>query len=127
MARCNASFAASAPPAQLGSACCHPGRAGGMLAEAGAGLYRANEGAHELAFDLWRKRIDVDALPSKKLPRILDRVDPRRLDADRAKSGRHQLVPIVLLAQRTGDATDPQQDLLAQLARHLAARDDVGY
>src|SRR5262249_6536831 len=52
----------------------------------GLRLHRAHERAHELAFDLRRKGIDINAFAGEELARILDRVDPRRLDADRLEA-----------------------------------------
>ena len=76
-------------------------------------LHRANECAHELAFQLRRQGIDVYAFAGEELPCILDRIDPRRLDADRAEPCLRQLVPVFLVSQRSGYAADPQQHLPA--------------
>ena len=72
-----------------------------------------------------RKGIDIDTFACEKLPSILDRIDPRWLNADGLEPGLCQLAPVFLIAQRSSDAPDPQQDLLAYFDRHIAPRDDT--
>src|SRR6516162_4113500 len=79
------------------------------------GFHGANEGAYELTFRLRCKSIDVDAFAREKLPRILNRVDPRRFDANRLEPGVCQLVPVFFVPKRSRYAPDPEQHLFAHL------------
>src|SRR2546426_11313199 len=62
----------------------------------------------------------------RSLPRVLDRVDPGGLDVDRLEAGFRELPPVLVLAERAGDAADPQLDALPDRGRHLASDDHVG-
>ena len=48
--------------------------------------------------------------------RVLDAVDARRLDADRVEPGGRELRAVLALVERAGDAADPQEDVLPDLA-----------
>src|SRR5919108_1094206 len=87
---------------------------------------RAHERADELALDLRRDRIDVDAGARKELAGVFRAIDTRRLDTDRVEACLGELVAIFLLLERAGDAADPELDAAADRRRHLAAHDDVG-
>ena len=54
------------------------------------------------------------------------RVHARGLDADVLEARRGELACIFRILERAGDAARPEQNLLADLLRHLAARDDIG-
>src|SRR6266540_6034281 len=90
------------------------------------GLARADEGAAELPVDLGLDRAHVDAGARQELPRLLDAVDPRRLDGDLREAGRGELRHILLFGERSGDAADPELDTLLDRRRDFALRHDVG-
>src|SRR5216117_2694746 len=48
------------------------------------------------------------------------------LDVDRLEAGFRELLPVLVLAERAGDAADPQLDALPDRGRHLASDDHVG-
>src|SRR5271166_4068079 len=95
-----------------------------FVAAVGLGLV-AHEGAHELAFDLRRDRVDIDALAGQKLASVLHIVDPSRLDPDRLESRGLELPAINALVQRAGDAASPEQDVATNLLGDCAARRDI--
>src|SRR5690242_16075795 len=92
-----------------------------------AGLPRADEGTHELALDLRGDRIDVDALASQKLARVLNVIDAGRLNPDRLEAGRGEFRAIVALIEGAGDAAGPKQHVAANLIGDRSAGDDIGH
>src|SRR5213080_2460727 len=83
------------------------------------GFARANEGAHDSPADLARERFAE--------PRILELVDPRRLDVDIHESRIVEELAVFMLVERPSDATDPELHTAADRVRDLAAADDVGH
>src|SRR5437899_2778666 len=90
-----------------------------------AGLYRSDEGAHEFSVHLRSYRVHVNSFPSKELSRVLNPVDSGRLHFNLLKSSRRQFVFVLVLFERTGDTTDPKENTLADLRKHLAPYNDV--
>ena len=70
----------------------------------------------------WR----VYALAGEKLPRVFDLVDARRFEFDVLESRAGELGPVIRLAQRAGDAADPQLDALADRVRNFSGDHDIG-
>src|SRR2546430_3848615 len=90
------------PPSGCGRSCACRGRAPARCSSA-ARLRRANERAHELAVDLRRDNVGVDALVGEELARILHAIDARRLEADRLEAGLGELVAVLALLEGAGD------------------------
>src|SRR3974390_2021886 len=88
-------------------------------------LHGADERAHELAVDLSRHGVDVDALAGQEIVRVLHLVDAGGLDAGLLEAGGLQLRVVLVLLQRSGDAADPQQHVAPQLLGHWSPRHDV--
>src|SRR5256712_6075364 len=111
------------PPPRRGG----PPRAGPPPRDASAGrLLRPDERAHELTIHLGRDGICIEAGAGEELARVLDPVDPSRLEVDRPEAGLRELLAILLLLERHRAAADPQLDALPDCGRHLAPDDDVG-
>src|SRR5438876_7950980 len=72
------------------------------------GLAGTHERAHDPAPDLAREHIRIESGPRQHGPRILELVDPRRLDTDPLESGLRQEPAVVGLLQGAGDAPYPQ-------------------
>src|SRR5439155_406093 len=72
-----------------------------------------------LAVHLGRDRVGVEAGAGEQLARVLDTVDPGGLDVDRLEAGLRELLPVLVLAERAGDAADPQLDALLIAASPL--------
>ena len=58
-------------------------------------------------------RIDIDPLPGKEGPRILDAVNARRLDLDLVESRLGELRDVFVLFKRSGHAAHPEQHAFA--------------
>src|SRR5215475_3648768 len=89
-------------------------------------LLSADECAHELPLNHWPDLLQVDALVGQKRQRILGTVDPGRLDPDTLESGSRELRPVLALVQCTGNTADPEEHILPDLFRNIAARHHVG-
>src|ERR671930_1727957 len=87
---------------------------------------RPDERAHELAVHRWRDRVGIEAGAGEELARVLDAIDPGRLDVDGLEARLRELLPVLTLVERPGHAADPQLDALSDRVRHLAADDHVG-
>src|SRR5438093_13462256 len=101
--------------------CASRERARAPRSSAARRLRRADERAHELAVDLGRDGVGVDALVGEELARVFHAVDARRLDTDRLETGRGELVAILPLLEGAGHAADPVLDVPPDLLRHFAA------
>src|SRR4051794_665498 len=88
-------------------------------AAAPVGLHRrlggADEGADERPVDLRGQRIDVQAFPGQEGPRVLEAVLACRFDADPVEPGSGELGDVLIVAERAGDAADPQLHTLLDL------------
>src|ERR1700733_13831359 len=91
------------------------------------GLYRANKGAHELAFHQGGDRVDIDPLRRQERASVFHVVNSGRLDLDLAKAGATHLLRVFGIAKCSGDATDPQFDVPPDLWRNFAANHDIRY
>jgi len=85
----------------------------------------AYKGTHELAGDLRRNCVHINTLPGKKLPRILDIVNPGRLDSDLFETSARQLAGVVRVVKRARDTADPQFDILSDLGGNFVRDDDI--
>src|SRR4029078_13104076 len=83
-------------------------------------LRRPNKSTHEFTVDVGRNRIDIDSLARQKGACIFDVINTRRLDGDVFKTSSGEFRLVFVLFERTRDATDPQQDSIADLRRHRA-------
>src|SRR3989449_11511914 len=90
------------PPSGCGRNCGCRERVRAPRSSAARRLRRADERAHELAVDLGRDGIGVDALVGEELARVFRAVDARRLDTDRLETGRGELVAILPLLEGAG-------------------------
>src|SRR5256885_2345980 len=71
----------------------------------------ADESTRELVLDERCDAVDVDPRIAQKRTRIVDLVDAPGFDFDVGEPGRAQLVDVLGIAQRAGDAPDPQFDV----------------
>ena len=72
-----------------------------------------DKGADELAFHRSGQRIDVEALTREEGTRILDAVNPRRLDIDIIETGFGEFRHVIVIAQGAGDAAHPKLQALS--------------
>src|SRR5262249_39780719 len=91
-----------------------------------SGLVGVNETADEGAVDLFGERVDIEALPGEKRPRVFDAVDTCRLDIDVREPRAGELGDVLIVSERPGDAADPELHAPANRGGHLSANDHVG-
>src|SRR5215470_4095224 len=82
------------------------GRSGGAASDSPrVRLMRANERAHELAVDLRRHRVGVDAGAGQEVTRVLHTIDARRFHLDALEAGLGELVAVFLLLEGAAPRT----------------------
>jgi hypothetical protein len=90
-----------------------------------AGLDRPDKGADDFPVDLRCELLQLGTLGRQKLLGVLDRVDPRDLDAGLDEAGSAQLVQVVAVRQGPRDATDPERHVVANRLRHFPAHEHI--
>src|SRR5437016_2309635 len=85
-----------------------------------------NELCHQISLHLWSNRVYIHTLPAQKGPRIFDVVDAGRLDVDILKASLRELGDVLIIIERPGDASDPQQHILPDVRRYFAPCDNIG-
>src|SRR6266850_7036692 len=76
-------------------------------------LLRTNERAREAAVHFGRDAIHVHTAVGQKRPRILDLIDAPRIELDVREPRRLELRGVLIVAERAGDAADPQLHVAA--------------
>ena len=94
--------------------------AGRPTARLGLRLSCANERARDLAVDLRRDLIDIDARIGEECTCVIDLVDAPGVELDVDESGGPQLRGVLVVAKRASDASDPEFHAATDLCRHVS-------
>src|SRR5689334_5095802 len=88
-------------------------------------LARADEGAGDLAVDVRRDALDVNAGLGEKCTGIINPIHAPWLDRSIDKSGGLQFRDVLVVAECARDAPDPELQAAPDRRRNVAAHDDV--
>jgi Cu2+-exporting ATPase len=90
-----------------------------------SGFYGSNKRANELAFNLGSDRVGVDSGRGEKLPGVVDAVHASWFDIDRVEARLGKLCDVVVILQRSCNATYPQLHVAPNLLRHIPANHNI--
>src|SRR6202041_450400 len=86
----------------------------------------ADEGAEEFAVHLRSDGVNVETLAGKKFAGVFDAINARGFNLGFRKSSVLEFAEIIVFFESARDASDPEENALANFGKHFAARHNVG-